>query len=92
MDRLNGINFKKGCYVGQEVVSRMYRKTEIRKRMSAFTFSSDLTGDTITLDGRTVGDVLHINRGFGMAMVRFDRIPESPAPMTVGEEDVTLVI
>ncbi len=95
MDRLNGINFKKGCYVGQEVVSRMYRKTDIRKRMSAFTFSTplggDQIGDTITLNGRTVGDVLHINGGRGMAMVRFDRIPESPPPMRVGEEDITLV-
>ncbi|MGJ8562863.1 MAG: YgfZ/GcvT domain-containing protein [Alphaproteobacteria bacterium] len=92
MDRLSGIDFKKGCYVGQEVVSRMHRKTTVRKRMNAFEFKGELSGNQITLDGRVVGDVLHTNAPFGMAMIRFDRLPEDgAAQLMIGETPVSLV-
>lgn len=76
MDRLNGIDFKKGCYVGQEVVSRMHRKTTIRKRMQAFAHDGTLSGAQITLDVRVVGDIMSSHALYGMAMMRLDRLPE----------------
>lgn len=91
MDRLSGIDFKKGCYVGQEVVSRMHRKTEVRKRMCAFTGARDAQGEHLKLGERIVGDVMHVFGDHGMAMVRFDRLPEGHGPITFGESEITLL-
>lgn len=90
MDRLSGIDFKKGCFVGQEVVSRMQRKTEVRKRACAFTHKGAKKGDTLKLDGKTVGEIMHVRAGRGMALVRLDRLSgerdietESGAPVSL---------
>ena len=56
----DAIDFKKGCYVGQEVVSRMYRKTQIRKRFCAFSFdpmsAPEDDAKTLHLGDRVVGE------------------------------------
>lgn len=95
MDRLSGIDFKKGCYVGQEVVSRMYRKTQIRKRFCAFSFdpmsAPEDDAKTLHLGDRVVGDVVHRHGGLGMAMVRFDRLPAGHSVITLGGANVTLI-
>ena len=38
LDHLKGIDFKKGCFIGQEVTSRMYRKGKVKKRIILFVF------------------------------------------------------
>jgi folate-binding protein YgfZ len=91
MDRLSGVDFKKGCFVGQEVVSRMHRKTEVRKRMGVVTLSGDAeTGDDLKSGGRTVGKLLHVNGSKAMALLRLDRIAEAENPITVNENEVTI--
>lgn len=79
MDQLNGVSFSKGCYVGQEVVSRMKHKSTARKRMICVSSSEPLpdAGAEITADGKQVGllgsvsatDGLHV----GIALVRLDK-------------------
>lgn len=91
MDRLNGVDFKKGCFVGQEVVSRMYRKTEIRKRMCGFTFEGSLDEDSIKSGERVIGDVLHTHGSRGMAMVRLDRLKDRSEPPKVGSTDIRIM-
>ncbi len=100
MDLLAGVNFKKGCFVGQEVVSRMYRKTEIKKRMRGFTFAGEIKADQIKLGERVVGDVMYVSGNFGMAMVRQDRLPQdrpsgdladTPEALKVGDVNITLL-
>ena len=95
MDLLAGVNFKKGCFVGQEVVSRMYRKTEIKKRMRGFTYSGKLSGEQIKLGDRVVGDVMYSSDSYGMAMVRQDRLPSGLADrsesLKVGDIEITLL-
>lgn len=91
MDRLNGVDFKKGCFVGQEVVSRMYRKTEVKKRMRGFRYDDILDGDEIKAGERTVGNIMHHRGGFGMAMIRHDRLPEDGTALRVGAEEITLL-
>ena len=77
MDRLCGVDFKKGCFVGQEVVSRMYRKTEVKKRLRGFRYDDILDGHEIKACERVVGNILHHRGGFGMAMIRHDRLPQN---------------
>ena len=90
MDLLNGVDFKKGCFVGQEVVSRMKRKTEVRKRMRCFTYEGDIEGTEIKAGERVVGKVLHTYDGWGMALLRLDRLASSEEPTMVGDKMTTI--
>ena len=91
MDRLNGVNFKKGCFIGQEVVSRMERKTTITKRMHAIRLidpqiriDPDIKPeDDITQNGRIIGQILHVHQDLAMAMIREDRLDTSAEKPTI---------
>ena len=75
-EALNGVDFRKGCYVGQEVTARMKHKTELRKglvRLSIDGFAPP--GTPITLpDGREAGRLGTVAGGFALAHMRFDRM------------------
>ena len=87
MDLLNGVDFKKGCFVGQEVVSRMKRKTEVRKRMRGFSYDGTLSSTDIKAGARVVGQVLHSHVGQGMTLIRLDRLAATDeVPMVEGTE------
>ena len=91
MDRLNGVDFKKGCFVGQEVVSRMQRKTEIRKRLCGIKFQVRLDETQIKAGERVVGDVVYVNDGQAMAMMRLDRLAANEEPLMVGAAEVSIL-
>ena len=73
-ERLSGVDFRKGCYVGQEVTARMKHKTELRKGLAQVSVSGQAEpGSEITADGKTAG-VLHTVAGDkALAYLRFDR-------------------
>lgn len=82
-ERLNGVDFKKGCYVGQEVTARMKHKTELRKGLTLVGIDGSATpGTEITRDGKTVGQVFTQSEGRAIAYVRFDRLGDG---MQAGE-------
>lgn len=84
MDQLNGVDFHGGCFVGQEVVSRMRRMTTVRKRMRGLVLSAPAeAGDKVVCGERTVGQVLHANGLQAMALVRLDRLREATDGPTV---------
>lgn len=91
MDLLSGVDFKKGCFVGQEVVSRMYRKTEVKKRMRGFRFSGSLDQNSIMAGDRVAGEIMHVRNQFGIAMLRHDRLPENGSPLMVGSTEIELL-
>ncbi|OYU71089.1 MAG: glycine cleavage system protein T [Alphaproteobacteria bacterium PA2] len=73
-DLLNGIDFKKGCFVGQETTSRMKRRGQIKSRMAPVTLSAS-TAETEILNGTLrAGEVRSVIGDRGMALVRLDRI------------------
>ncbi|WP_340302757.1 CAF17-like 4Fe-4S cluster assembly/insertion protein YgfZ [Roseobacter sp. HKCCD7870] len=73
-ERLNGVDFKKGCYVGQEVTARMKHKTELRKGLARVTVSGTAAeGDLITANGREIGQLHSISEDQALAYLRFDR-------------------
>lgn len=88
-ERLNGVDFRKGCYVGQEVTARMKHKTSLRKGLARVAIDgSAAAGDAITLGGKSVG-VLHTIAGDqGIAYLRFDR---AGAGMQAGEAAITRI-
>lgn len=75
MDMNEGVDFKKGCYVGQEVVSRMQHKSTIRKRIIKVSANTPLppTGTPIMADAKPSGKIGSTHETQGLAMMRLDR-------------------
>ncbi|MCA8888234.1 MAG: hypothetical protein R3C40_03920 [Parvularculaceae bacterium] len=78
-DALNGVSYQKGCFVGQEVTSRMKRKGEIRKRTLIAAYSgAPPEKSTPLLAGETeIGRILSAGAGTALALVRIDRMREA---------------
>jgi folate-binding protein YgfZ len=75
IDMLGAVDFRKGCFVGQEVVSRMHRKAEIRKRTLKVYGELDLPrGATLRQKNGIVGTVTSMIGGEGLAIMRLDRL------------------
>lgn len=73
-ERLNGVDFRKGCYVGQEVTARMKHKTELRKGLASVKLEGSApVGTSITVDGKAVGTLLTQSGDHAIAYLRFDR-------------------
>lgn len=74
-ERLHGVDFRKGCYVGQEVTARMKHKTELRKGLTRLRIEGSApVGTPIAADGREVGTLFTQAGGHALAHVRFDRL------------------
>ena len=75
-DLLGGIDFKKGCYVGQETTSRMKRRGGIKTRMLPLAFAGPAPAPgtpVTTAEGLRAGEVLSGQDGAAMALIRLDR-------------------
>ena len=79
MDRLNGIDFDKGCYVGQEVVSRMQHRGTARTRTVRLILDGPRPEQGISVEagGKSVGTMGSSASGMGLALVRVDRVAEA---------------
>jgi hypothetical protein len=79
MDQLAGVAFGKGCFVGQEVVSRMEHRGTARRRIVHVRAASPIppAGAEITADGRPVGTIASSADHAGLALVRLDRAREA---------------
>ncbi|MEL6958694.1 MAG: folate-binding protein [Pseudomonadota bacterium] len=86
-ERLNGVDFKKGCYVGQEVTARMKHKTTLRKGLARVTVDGTVpVGTDIMADDKTAGTLLSQADGHAIAYLRFDR---AKGTLTAGDATVT---
>ena len=92
LDRLNGVDFRKGCYVGQEVVSRMQHRSTTRKRVMPVTFEGDPPppGAEIRSGDLPIGIMGSSAGGRGLALVRIDRAAEATAPLLADGRPVRL--
>ena len=93
MDLLGGIDFVKGCYIGQEVVSRMQHRGTARRRPVIVSGLPDGTapGAPILVGEREVGNIGEPLNGDAVAILRLDRIPDENAA-TVGGLPVRLAL
>lgn len=91
-ERLNGVDFRKGCYVGQEVTARMRHKTELRKGLVRVRVegAAPAPGAGIaTADGKAAGTLFTVADGEGLAHLRFDRMDGA---LTAGEARVAPLV
>lgn len=75
-DALNAVSYKKGCFVGQEVTSRMKRKGEIRKRTLIATYDgpAPAKGASVMAGENSIGEILSGRDGSALALIRLDRL------------------
>ncbi|MEM9392714.1 MAG: folate-binding protein [Pseudomonadota bacterium] len=86
-ERLHGVDFKKGCYVGQEVTARMKHKTELRKGLAQVLVEGAApVGTEITAAGKTAGTLFTQSQGKALAYLRFDRAGDG---MEAGDAKLT---
>lgn len=82
-DRLHGVSFTKGCYVGQEIVARMQHRGTARKRIVPIRAAAELTSGAPVLAGEveigTIGSVMAADGGGSgaLALIRLDRVEEA---------------
>jgi folate-binding protein YgfZ len=89
MDRLHGVDFDKGCYVGQEVVSRMQHRGTARTRTIRVVLdgASPAPGEAILAGDKAVGTMGSTAGHHGLALLRIDRVADALAagiPLTSG--------
>jgi folate-binding protein YgfZ len=79
MDQLGGVDFAKGCYVGQEVVSRIEHRGTARARIVPISYAGAApeAGATVLAGERQVGVMGSSAAGHGLALLRLDRVAEA---------------
>lgn len=90
MDVLGGVDFKKGCYIGQEVVSRMQHRGTARRRPVIVAGTDAPMGTPLLVDGRDSGSIGTPIGGRAVAVVRLDRF--TGGQVTVGGAPVTVTL
>jgi folate-binding protein YgfZ len=96
MDQLAGVDFDKGCYVGQEVVSRVEHRATARSRVVPITYDeiSPMPGVPVMAGDKEVGHLCSTAKGRGLAMLRLDRVADAfgaGATLTAGGITIKLV-
>ena len=97
LDETGGVGFKKGCYVGQEVVSRMQHRGTARRRVLIVSADRALPapGTELTVAGRPVGALGSSEGTSGLAIARIDRVKaalDAGQPVMAGDVTVSLAI
>src|SRR6266576_1302999 len=89
-DELNGVDWQKGCYVGQELTARTKYRGLIKKRLMPVEIEGPTLppGTIVTLDGREIGEMRSSRDGLGLALLRIEPVREGK---TLAADDATLV-
>lgn len=90
MDALRGVDFQKGCYVGQEVVSRVQHRSTARKRFYILQSVNPLpeSGDTVMMNDKAVGDFEMAIGPNALGLLRMDKIEASDAALSVNSLNI----
>ena len=86
-ENLNGVDFKKGCYVGQEVTARMKHKSKLKKGLALVRTTGSIPFDTpINANDKIVGKVFSSTKNQALAYLRFEFASQK---MMAGQIEVT---
>jgi len=93
---LGGVDFDKGCYVGQEVVSRVEHRNRARSRVVPVAYDGPApeSGLPIMAGEKEVGTLGSTAQGRGLALMRLDRVNDAlaeGAPLTCGGVELHLI-
>jgi len=96
MDQLNGVDFDKGCYVGQEVVSRVEHRASARSRVVPIAYDefAPSSGLPVMAGDKQVGMLGSTAKGRGLALLRLDRVEDARiagTPLEAGGVTIRIV-
>ena len=94
MDQLAGVDFDKGCYIGQEVVSRVEHRGSARSRVVPVAYEfAPVSGLPVMAGEKEVGTLMSAVKGRGLALMRLDRVADALAagtPLLCGNLNIEL--
>jgi folate-binding protein YgfZ len=93
-EALNGVDFDKGCYVGQEVTTRMKHRGTARKRLLPLRLLGDTPppGTPVLAGDREIGETRSASGDLALALFRVDRLEDAgDEPLSVGGQPASLV-
>src|SRR6266513_2268895 len=75
-DELNGVDWEKGCYIGQELTARTKYRGLVKRRLMPVTIDgpTPVPGTAVTADGREVGEMRSSRGGLGLALLRIEPV------------------
>lgn len=93
-DELNGVDWDKGCYMGQELTARTKYRGLVKKRLLPVNLEGDApkSGEPVLCDGKEIGEMRSSLGSRGLAFIRLDRLAaaqKSGAAITAGAARVT---
>ena len=96
LDQLGGVDFDKGCYVGQEVVSRVAHRASARSRLVPIAYDefAPPAGLPVMAGDKEIGRVGSTAKGRGLALLRLDKVADALAagtPLVCGNIPIRLV-
>jgi folate-binding protein YgfZ len=88
-DELNGVDWEKGCYIGQELTARTKYRGLVKRRLMPVTIhgSTPVAGTVVTADGREVGEMRSSRDGLGLALLRIESVREGKT-LAAGEANL----
>ena len=91
-DRLNGVDWEKGCYMGQELTARTKYRGLIKKRLMPVTIegAQPPAGTPLMLDGKEAGEMRSSCGGLGIALIRLDRVNDGGPGLKLEADGATI--
>jgi folate-binding protein YgfZ len=85
-DTLNGIDWEKGCYMGQELTARTKYRGLVKRKLTAFqaTHASQVPGEKVLMGEQKVGEIRSRSGDHILVSVRLDALESGPEQLTVG--------
>src|SRR5271168_633527 len=92
-DELNGVDWQKGCYIGQELTARTKYRGLIKKRLMPVRIEGPppTSGAVVTADGRDAGEMRSSRDGVGLALLRIEPVREGKT-LVAGEATLVPVV
>jgi len=90
-DELHGVDWKKGCYMGQELTARTKYRGLVKKRLVPVSIDGPLPepGTEVMAEGRSVGEIRSGRDGQALALIRLEALEQPGAPLRAGDAAVT---
>jgi folate-binding protein YgfZ len=92
-DELNGLDWDKGCYMGQELTARTRYRGLVKKRLLPVEIDGPVpaSGTPVLSGEREAGVLRSAVDGRGLALLRLERLDDNAAPLTAGEARLTVI-
>ena len=93
-DALNGVDWQKGCYMGQELTARTKYRGLVKRRLMPVGIEGEAppAGTPLLLDGKEAGEMRSSRDRLGIAMIRLDQLPDDPQTLKLEAESATLTL